>query len=392
MNKHYIRLAFTTAITLIAAFAITTAHAASCISGGDLYYTHISGSTYKITLALYADCGASGRSQFSTLPSITPKICIYDGGTEVDNIMLSVESPSAGTEIPCACIGAITACTSTTTTVVGIKKFVYSGTYTLPHVSSVWRFIYNGYNGTSTSKRMVSVTNMSDGIMQLVDTLNNTYNNTSPVLTVNPKPYFCLDSASTYNSSPVDPDGDALKILLTSAIIGNGTSTCSSSATPANYYGTYSPEVPLVTQTGTFSHNNITGEMTFRAISMQRSIVTYNFQEWRGGVLVGTSQREMSVLVVICGGPCVTSTPTLLKPTPSPTILPNPATDFLEINNPDMVYTNCVIFNTLGQVLIQQKLQSPQQQISIHQLPSGVYAITLKGSNEQITKQFVKGL
>ncbi len=72
---------------------------ASHIVGGDLYYTHVSGSTYKVTLALYGDCGPASAGAFATLPSGAPEICIYDGGTYVTTLTLSIEPPTAGTEI-----------------------------------------------------------------------------------------------------------------------------------------------------------------------------------------------------------------------------------------------------------------------------------------------------
>ncbi len=42
---------------------------ASHIVGTDLYYTHISGNTYKVTIVLNGDCRPLSAGDFSTLPT-----------------------------------------------------------------------------------------------------------------------------------------------------------------------------------------------------------------------------------------------------------------------------------------------------------------------------------
>jgi len=85
---------------------------ASHIVGGDLYYTHVSGNTYTITVALYGDCGAASAAAFSTLQFATPSVCVYNGNTSVTTINLMIDTPSHGVEITPLCAGDSSQCSN----------------------------------------------------------------------------------------------------------------------------------------------------------------------------------------------------------------------------------------------------------------------------------------
>ena len=198
-------------------FLVSPQAFASHIVGADLYYTHVSGNTYTVTFVAYGDCGPASAAAFSTLPTSNPQICIYNGDTLINSISLTVDAPSTGTEVTPLCPGDTSQCTSPTSTIPGIKKFVYSGNITLPYLSSTWRFIYSGYNGTgSAAGRANAITNLTTAgatIMQLADTLNNVAAaNSSVQLTVAQQTFFCLSNPNDYNPGAVDPDGDDLNL------------------------------------------------------------------------------------------------------------------------------------------------------------------------------------
>ncbi len=280
---------------------------ASHIVGADLFYTWVSGNTYKITLAIYGDCGPAASSAFSTLPSAVPEICVFDGNTSIGSLNLVIQAPSTGLEITPVCPAdiSLTQCTNTSYTIPGIKKFVYTGNYTLPHTSSVWRFVFKGYLGASAAGagRSAAITNISPGTgMQLVDTLNNTTShNSSPILSVVPTPFFCLDDSDNYNPGALDPDGDSLSFYLVSGWGPGGTSigaSCAISTSAVSYISPYTPTAPLATSS--FSFDQLTGQISFYPNATQRALVVYNVEEHRAGTLVGTSQREMTFLVLTC--------------------------------------------------------------------------------------------
>jgi hypothetical protein len=144
-------------------------------------------------------------------------------------INLRIENPSAGVEITpvCAADRARTQCTSTSYTIPGIKKFVYSLNYTLPYESATWRFIFKGNYGASAAGRAAAITNITAGTtLELMATLNNIgRTNSNPILTVVPTPFFCLNGSCNYNPGAVDPEGDSLTFALVPGKVG-GSTTC----------------------------------------------------------------------------------------------------------------------------------------------------------------------
>ena len=296
---------------------------ASHIVGCDLFYAWVSGNTYKVTVILYGNCGPASSAAFSTLPTSSPQVCIYDGNTYTTSISLAIQAPSAGVEITpvCPADSATTQCHISSSTIPGIKKFVYTQTVTLPHLSRYWRFVYNGSNGSgSAAGRAASITNLGgaggpgSSIMQLIDTLNNIdpgvyAHNTSPLLTVVPTPFFCLNSTDCYNPGALDPDGDSLRFSLVAPTNGSGTTgDCTVGAAWPYAAGNSWPGQPLGAATPlqsvlappSFYFDPSTGQICFNPTVTQRSVVVYNIEEFRNDTMVGTCQREMTFVVLTC--------------------------------------------------------------------------------------------
>ena len=307
MKPIYLRRLLCSLLLLMAAMSANASH----IVGVDLFYTWQSGNTYKITLIAYGDCGSAAiTSAFGTLSFASPQICIFDGNTNITSISLTIQPPTAGVEITPVCPADInlTQCTSTSYSIPGIKKFVYTGTYTVPYASAVWRFLFLGYMGGTTSSgtpagagRAAAITNITTGsVIQLVDTLNNmVYHNSSPLLTVVPTPFFCLDNSDNYNPGAVDPDGDSLSFYLVPGMnTGTAASTTCVPGGPVSYVPPYTATAPLAATS--FAFDPATGQISFYPNALQRSLVVYNVEEYRSGTFVGTSQREMTFLVLTC--------------------------------------------------------------------------------------------
>ncbi len=201
---------------------LSTAAFANHLVGMDFFYTYVTGNTYKITLIAYGDCGSAATSAaFSLLPTDAPSVYIYNGSTYVSTVILSIEPPSTGVEITPVCPAdiALTQCTDLSYTIPGIKKFVYSTTYTVSGASAYWRFLFTGdlASGTSIAGRALTITNIPPGsTIQLVDTLPTPVShNSNPVLNKHPHPVFLpRQSRITITPAAVDPDGDSLSFFL----------------------------------------------------------------------------------------------------------------------------------------------------------------------------------
>jgi len=282
---------------------------ASHIVGMDLKYLHDTGSTYTIFCTVYGDCGSASRTAFNTLYTASPNIYIYDGDTKVNCITLHIVPPDSGKNIAkyvmCAADTDSTTCNNIAYTYPGVTKFVFSGSYYVPHASHYWRFICDGYMGTSTSAgRAAAITNISgSSTVQLEDTLDNTVgNNSNANLSVEPILFFCNDNPDSYSPIGIDPDGDSLVFELMPAISGSGYA-CSSGVgaySSVTYNSGYTYDNPISVSPGGFSFNSVTGEIDFRPNMVQRATVDYNIREFRHGVFIGSSQREMNFIVQTC--------------------------------------------------------------------------------------------
>lgn len=71
-------------------------------------------------------------------------------------------------------------------------------------------------------------------------------------------------------------------------------------------------------------------------------------------------------------------------------VYPNPAVDFffLEINQPENSQYLIVLHNTKGQFILRQNVNRSPQQVSLADLPKGVYYLTLLNSENERLQQF----
>lgn len=280
--------------TLLAVIMISAATAAkaSHIFGADLYYTHVSGNTYTITMAFYGDCSGSA---FPSLPGNSPQMEIFNNNVLTQTTTLNIQTPTNGVEVSPVCPAQLSSTTCNGGTVPGVKKFVFSRTINLGSTSTNWRFRFTGEMSTSQAGRSNGITNILIGaagsVMVLEATLNNTGGpNSSPVYTTIPTPFFCINKAASYNPGTVDANNDVLTYSMVPGLdAANGTVT---------YLNPYTATAPLGATAGTFNFSTTTGQLNFTPNLVQKSLVVNKVEEFRNGVLVGTSMREMTFVVL----------------------------------------------------------------------------------------------
>jgi gliding motility-associated-like protein len=267
---------------------------ASHLFGGELYYVHQSGNSYRVYLVLYGDCGGA-TGAFNGLYTATPQIEVYNGNTLHTTLSLQVQ-PGNGEDVTPVCPDEISNTTCTNGLLPGVRKFIYADNISLVTPSSNWRFRFTGdfLNNTSAGRSNTLSNIIGSSLMSLEATLNNTTgSNSSPTYTTIPTPFFCMNLPQEYNQGAVDPNLDSLSFSLVPGL--NGQTNPSVSVV---YVTPYSATQPLGTTPGTFAFNSNTGQLSFTPNITQRSLVVNKVSEYRNGVLVGTSMREMTIVIL----------------------------------------------------------------------------------------------
>ncbi len=276
-------------VTLLLSIVSATELQASHIFGGDLLYTHISGNTYQVKLTLYGDCAGSA---FQFFTGASPEIEVINGNNLWQAISLSLTGPGVNVTPVCPQQAANTQCDNINSTIPGVTRFIYSGNISLPFASADWKFRFEGQLNNHLAGRSNSITNILIGtngsLMTLEASLNNLNfpNNSSPQYTTVPTPFFCINQPSSFNPGAVDPNGDSLTFALIDALEPTGT---------VNYINPYTGSSPV---SGTaVSFNNSNGQFSFTPDITQISVVANEIKEYRNGILVGSSMREMNFVV-----------------------------------------------------------------------------------------------
>lgn len=278
---------------LIILILISSQAKASHLFGGELTYQHTGGLNYDIILTLYGDCG--GQS-YNLLFSAIPRVEVYDGNIAFTSLYL-LPFGTAGEEVTPVCPAEVNNTRCKGGSLPGVSRFMFKAPITLSNPSPNWTFSFDGQLGqNSMAGRSASITNISNGvgnfsIMRLVATLNNSLQaNTSATYSTIPTPFYCINIPQQYNQGAFDINGDDLEFELTTALDANNGFV--------SYLNSYSYDFPLGTSPAMFSFNSSTGQMNFTPNIIQNSLVVTKVIERKNGIIVGTSMREMTFVVL----------------------------------------------------------------------------------------------
>jgi|GEM_PF-826033 len=266
---------------------------ASHAMGADITYTCLGGNTYEITLTFYRDCDGITAP---TNPSITIESASCGPST---TLTLTQQGP--GVEVSPLCPAQLPNSTCNGGSLQGVEQYFYTGTYTLPLNCTDWTFSY------SVCCRNAAITN------SLNPNTNNIYVeaklnsviapcNNSPTFTTPPVPYVCAGQPFNYNHGAFDSDGDSLIYKLNPPL--------DDPATPVPYIAPFNPGYPIsTTPANNFMFDASNGQMTFTPANPQIGIVAVVVQEYRNGMLIGSTIRDMQVVVISCSNQVPAVTP-----------------------------------------------------------------------------------
>lgn len=122
------------------------------------------------------------------------------------------------------------------------------------------------------------------------------YCNTSVAFSTLPVPFVCANSLVSYNHGAVDGDGDSLVYTQINPLQGS-----TLPYTSINYNAGWTATNPVTTKPpNTFGFNTQTGQLKFTPANTEQDVIAVQVNEYRNGVLVGSTMRDIQLVVINC--------------------------------------------------------------------------------------------
>lgn len=266
-------------LALLIVSGIQTAKA-SHVVGGEISYTWISGNTYELKLTYYRDCQGISAPTTVTLEAISS--CYPAPGITI-TATASATSPQ---QISPVCAGVQSNCNGGQFN--GIEKWEYNGTVTLPGVCNDWVFSYTECCRNGSITNLNQPFSASSYFWAMLNNAATPFNN-SATFGGNPIPYLSANTPVQINNSAFDVDNDSIVVSL-SAALGQG-------GNPLTYAGFAGPTNPITTLSG-ITVDPVTGNISFTPTTPEVDVVVFQIDEYRNGVLVGSSTRDFQVNIL----------------------------------------------------------------------------------------------
>ncbi len=253
-------------------------------AGADLSYKCLGGLDYEITATFYRDCMGVNEPT-SVMINYTANSCGY-----VRTVTAYKDTSQSGIEITMPCASNNTSCNGGSLT--GIMKWVYKAVVTLPGYCNDWHFSYR------VCCRNCSITTIQNPcqngselyVEAFLDNVNAPENN-SPKFLNDPVAFVCVGQNLNYNPGMFDPDGDSLFFEIIDPKTGMNSNV--------TWIAPSSKQMPISSSTP-FMVNHSTGALNFTPDQLQIGILTARIKEYREGVYIGSTIRDMQIFTQFC--------------------------------------------------------------------------------------------
>lgn len=261
--------------------------------GNDLSYECLGGNTYRFTLNFYRDCDG-----ISAPNSVNLNLSSVSCGT---NFNIGLNLTGVATEVSPLCAAQLSQSTCANPPCVsclpGVEQYVYQADFTFTQNCPDWVV---SFEECCRNNAITNLNGPGGRSLFVSATLNNTGTlcNSSPQFTSTPVPYVCADQQFCYNHGAIDPDGDSLVYSLVNPLEGPAPGTPIPYSSPA-----LSATNPLFDTTGTVQFDPQTGSLCIiptDTVPGQVVVVAVQVEEWRNGVLIGTTTRDIQMVVLQC--------------------------------------------------------------------------------------------
>jgi hypothetical protein len=269
------------AVAILISFLTFQQAQATHIMGSDISFRCLGGNNYQVVVAVYRDCSGV------TVPtSISVDVNSTCGNSTV---VCTQDAGASGLEVSQLCASAVSTCAGGNFP--GVELYTYVGNVTIQPSCGLYTFSYSDCC-RNTSNNLVDNAAPSLGFY-VEATLNSDLVacDAAPVFTSLPVPYFCVNQPVNYSHGSIDTDGDSLVYTLIAPQdqVGGG----------LVYTGGYSAVAPLPTASG-FNFDASTGQMSFTPTQQGVYVVDVLVTEYRNGVVIGTTMRDIQIVIINC--------------------------------------------------------------------------------------------
>ncbi len=274
---------------------------ASHAQGLDLSYQCLGGNQYAFTLNFYRDCSGIGAPN-----SVNINLASVSCGANFNIVLTNSGSISEVSPLCAAQLAQSTCATPPCVTCLpGVEQYIYTGTFTFTQSCPDWVV---SFEECCRNNSVTNLQNPAGRSLFVSATLDNSGGlcNSSPVFTSTPVPYVCAEQQYCYNHGAFDPDGDSLAYSLVAPQEGPAPGINIPYSSPA-----LSATLPLFDTTGAVQFDPQTGSLCIiptDTLPQQVIVVAVEVEEWRNGALLGTTRRDIQLVVL----PCANTQPDLM--------------------------------------------------------------------------------
>lgn len=284
-------------------FLISFSHStiASHFHGFELWHADIGSNQIELFSRAYFDCtgGSIGPySSFSLSNAPTPALSfsvVPPHGCVAP--MISLPSIVSFDEVTPVCPTTITNCMSNASPIPGAVQVTWKRTVTFPGCPSSEPYIFS--NGGCCRSLGITSLDANSLTHQIFHEVYPNQVNSSPV----PEPipiYFCEGNVSHIPMGTIDPDGDSLVYSL-DTVYRSTTTVNPLDAAPVGYLPGYSFSAPLGPGYNV-NIDSLTGLLTIAPTTggLVKGVIGVRTEEYRNGVLVGSSMKDLTISMVFC--------------------------------------------------------------------------------------------
>ncbi len=280
--------------------------------GAELHFKSIGSDSIEVTVSAYRQCTGGAVSMTEVPPRLTTDSCsssitfLYKF---ISSKVVDITPVCASQQKPCPMSGGNGQGTSQIP--VGVEKYTSLYHYYIGNIPANCCWLKANWIQAARSTNIT--TGFADQVLEINSWYSRCNNNTSPKFNSDPLILKFGGQDVFYNIGAIDVDHDSLSYFMAEPLDGYYNSPWSKNY-PLTCYGGNSPN-PLSNPPSGFNLNPITGEIIFRPMQIQVTVIKFGINEWRkiNGVytIVGITFRDLVLTVFNVSG---NSTPFITTP------------------------------------------------------------------------------